>query len=116
MIRTNAIQDSFFTNQLIPAFSTLSRLDYAVLAFSHMENLNVFVFNAMIRGFLHVFAVDQGLHLSTLHLFVYAMSTVVSACAHVGALDFGLGKERHLYAMENGFDLDVYIGSALIDM
>lgn len=42
------------------------------------------------------------------------MTTVISACAHLGALD--LGKEVHLYLMLNGFDMDVYIGSALIDM
>nr|KYP72543.1 Pentatricopeptide repeat-containing protein At1g06145 family [Cajanus cajan] len=42
------------------------------------------------------------------------MTTVISACAHLGALD--LGKEVHLYLMLHGFDLDVYIGSSLIDM
>ncbi|XP_075512504.1 pentatricopeptide repeat-containing protein At1g06143 [Primulina tabacum] len=42
------------------------------------------------------------------------MATVISACAHLGALD--QGKEMHLYVMNNRFDLDVYIGSALIDM
>ncbi|XP_061363505.1 pentatricopeptide repeat-containing protein At1g06143 [Gastrolobium bilobum] len=42
------------------------------------------------------------------------MTTVISACAHLGALD--LGKEVHLYLMLNGFELDVYIGSSLIDM
>ncbi|XP_019450357.1 PREDICTED: pentatricopeptide repeat-containing protein At1g06145-like [Lupinus angustifolius] len=42
------------------------------------------------------------------------MTTVISACAHLGALD--LGKEVHLYLMLNGFDIDVYIGSSLIDM
>ncbi|XP_050204704.1 pentatricopeptide repeat-containing protein At1g06143 [Mercurialis annua] len=42
------------------------------------------------------------------------MATVFSTCAHLGAL--GLGMEIHLYAMQNGFDLDVYIGSSLIDM
>ncbi|RDX78559.1 Pentatricopeptide repeat-containing protein, partial [Mucuna pruriens] len=42
------------------------------------------------------------------------MSTVISSCAHLGALD--LGKEVHHYLMLHGFDLDVYIGSSLIDM
>ncbi|KAI7987850.1 Pentatricopeptide repeat-containing protein [Camellia lanceoleosa] len=42
------------------------------------------------------------------------MATVISACAHIGALD--LGKEIHLYVMQNEFDLDVYLGSALVDM
>lgn len=42
------------------------------------------------------------------------MATVISACAHLGALD--KGKEMHMYIMEAEFDVDVYIGSALIDM
>ncbi|PPS00196.1 hypothetical protein GOBAR_AA20460 [Gossypium barbadense] len=42
------------------------------------------------------------------------MASVISACAHLGALD--TGKEIHDYLMLNFFDLDVYIGSALIDM
>lgn len=42
------------------------------------------------------------------------MSTVISACAHLGALD--IGKEVYLYLMLHEFDLDVYIGSSLIDM
>ncbi|KAG8387382.1 hypothetical protein BUALT_Bualt02G0015500 [Buddleja alternifolia] len=42
------------------------------------------------------------------------MATVISACAHLGALD--QGKEMHSYVMQYGFDIDVYIGSALIDM
>ncbi|CAK9140641.1 unnamed protein product [Ilex paraguariensis] len=41
-------------------------------------------------------------------------ATVISVCAHIGVLD--LGNQTHLYVIHNGFDLDVYIGSALIDM
>ncbi|KAH6821675.1 basic helix loop helix DNA-binding superfamily protein [Perilla frutescens var. hirtella] len=42
------------------------------------------------------------------------MVTVISACAHLGALE--KGKEMHLYVMRTKSDIDVYIGSALIDM
>lgn len=42
------------------------------------------------------------------------MSTIISACAHLGVLD--LGKEIHLYVIQSQFYFDVYIGSALIDM
>ncbi|KAK2415925.1 pentatricopeptide repeat-containing protein, chloroplastic [Trifolium repens] len=42
------------------------------------------------------------------------ITTVISACAHLGAL--GLGKDVHFYLMVNGFGIDVYIGSTLIDM
>ncbi|RHN45812.1 putative tetratricopeptide-like helical domain-containing protein [Medicago truncatula] len=43
-----------------------------------------------------------------------AITTVISACAHLGAL--GFGKEVHFYLMVSGFGIDVYIGSSLIDM
>ncbi|KAI3450915.1 hypothetical protein Pfo_007580 [Paulownia fortunei] len=42
------------------------------------------------------------------------MATVISACAHLGALD--RGKEMHLHILQTRFNIDVYIGSALIDM
>ncbi|XP_072967122.1 pentatricopeptide repeat-containing protein At1g06143 [Typha angustifolia] len=42
------------------------------------------------------------------------MTTTISACAHLGALE--VGRELHLFATLNGFTLDVYIGSALVDM
>ncbi|KAK6126939.1 hypothetical protein DH2020_039317 [Rehmannia glutinosa] len=44
----------------------------------------------------------------------FTITTVISACAHLGALD--RGKEMHLYIMQTRTDVDVYIGSALIDM
>ena len=53
--------------------------------------------------------IDKGMILDEV-----TMTTVISACAHIGALE--LGKEVHLYLMLNGFNLDVYIGSSLIDM
>ncbi|CAM8909784.1 unnamed protein product [Rhodiola kirilowii] len=42
------------------------------------------------------------------------MVTAISACAHLGALD--LGKEIHFSALQNGYHIDVFFGSALIDM
>lgn len=42
------------------------------------------------------------------------ITTVISACVHLGALS--LGKEVHFYLMVNGFGIDVFIGSSLIDM
>ncbi|GER50724.1 pentatricopeptide repeat-containing family protein [Striga asiatica] len=42
------------------------------------------------------------------------MATVISACAHLGALQRGM--EMHLYAAREYLNLDVYVGSALIDM
>ncbi|KNA16132.1 hypothetical protein SOVF_091990 [Spinacia oleracea] len=43
-----------------------------------------------------------------------ALATVISCCAHLGALD--LGKKIHFYIVREGISLDVYVGSALVDM
>ncbi|ERN12723.1 hypothetical protein AMTR_s00043p00047620 [Amborella trichopoda] len=42
------------------------------------------------------------------------MPTVISACAQLGVLD--LGRDIHKYVSQNSFNLDVFIGSSLIDM
>ncbi|KAL3741778.1 hypothetical protein ACJRO7_017276 [Eucalyptus globulus] len=43
-----------------------------------------------------------------------SIAAVISACAHLGTLD--AGKEIHHYAMQHRFCIDVYIGSALVNM
>ncbi|PWA98750.1 pentatricopeptide repeat-containing protein [Artemisia annua] len=42
------------------------------------------------------------------------MATVISACAHIGAFD--IGKKIHVFIKNHRFNIDFYIGSALIDM
>ncbi|TQE13762.1 hypothetical protein C1H46_000769 [Malus baccata] len=119
MIKTNAIQDSFFTNQLITAFSTFSRLDYAVLAFTQMENPNVFVYNAMIRGFVHCDHPFQALncYINMLRDMVlpssYTFSPLIKACTSLSALR--VGESVHCHIWRNGFGSHVFVQTALID-
>ncbi|KAF6139822.1 hypothetical protein GIB67_009669 [Kingdonia uniflora] len=42
------------------------------------------------------------------------MSSVLSACAHLGS--FEMGRKTHNYLKQNRFDINVYIGSALVDI
>ncbi|KAG6491108.1 pentatricopeptide repeat-containing protein At1g06143-like [Zingiber officinale] len=42
------------------------------------------------------------------------MTTAISACAHLGALN--VGRELHLYSMSNKLNFSVHLGSALVDM
>ncbi|KAF6147195.1 hypothetical protein GIB67_025467, partial [Kingdonia uniflora] len=42
------------------------------------------------------------------------MFSVLSVCAHLGSLE--MGRKTHNYLMQNRFDINVYIGSALVDM
>ncbi|KAF6145624.1 hypothetical protein GIB67_018730 [Kingdonia uniflora] len=42
------------------------------------------------------------------------ISSVLSACAHLDSLE--MGRKMYNYLMQNRFDINVYIGSALVDM
>ncbi|KAF6140771.1 hypothetical protein GIB67_035198 [Kingdonia uniflora] len=42
------------------------------------------------------------------------MFSVLSVCAHLGSLE--MGRKTHNYLMQNRFDINVYIGSALVDI
>ncbi|XP_062024987.1 pentatricopeptide repeat-containing protein At1g06143 [Rosa rugosa] len=120
MMKTNTIQDSFFTNQLITACSSLSRLDHAALAFSHIQNPNVFVYNAMIKAFVHCGHPFQGLgcYVNMLRNGVfptsYTFPSLIKACASVSVM--GFGEAVHGCVWKSGFDSHVFVQTALIDL
>lgn len=119
MIKTNADQDCFLVNQYISACSTFSRIDYAVLAFTQMENPNVFVYNAMIRGFVRCFHPTKALecYIEMLRAKVmptsYTFSSLIKACSSVSSLGFGEAVQCHIW--RNGFSSHVFVQTALID-
>ncbi|KAL6217512.1 hypothetical protein ACLB2K_010729 [Fragaria x ananassa] len=120
MIKTNTIQDSFFTNQLITAASSLSRLNHAALAFSHIQNPNAFVYNAMIKASVHCGHPFHGLlcFINMLRNRVFPTSytypSLIKACASVSVMGFGEGVHGRVW--KTGFDSHVYVQTALIDL
>lgn len=120
MIKNNAIQDCFFMNQFITACSTLCRTDYAVQAFTQMDYPNVFVFNAMVRGFVHCSRPIQALqfYLDMLRARIcptsYTFSSVIKGCTLLSALGFGESVHGHIWRI--GFKSHVFVQTALIDL
>ncbi|KAI3929828.1 hypothetical protein MKX01_025996 [Papaver californicum] len=107
-------------NTLIDGYSKLGEVDSATSLFSQMPARDLISWTTIItcyarnkryREAIQVFKDMKNAGFSPDEV---TMATVISACAHIGALE--LGKELHRYIMNNGFCLDVYIGSALIDM
>jgi pentatricopeptide repeat protein len=119
MIKTDADQDCFLVNQYISACSTFSRIDYAVLAFTQVQNPNVFVYNALIRGFVRCFHPTKALecYMEMLRAKVmptsYTFSSLIKACSSVSALGFGEAVQCHIW--RNGFSSHVFVQTALID-
>lgn len=44
----------------------------------------------------------------------FSIASVLPACANLGTLDHG--KELHAYAIQSGFESDVFVGSCLVDL
>ncbi|XP_028806340.1 pentatricopeptide repeat-containing protein At1g06143 [Neltuma alba] len=107
-------------NTMIDGYTRSRNFKSAELLFNQMPSRDIISWTTM----MICYSQNQRFHdvISLFHGMIYsgftpddvAMTTVIAACAHLGALD--IGKEVHLYVMQNGFDLDVYMGSALIDM
>lgn len=119
MIKNNSHQDCFLMNQFITACSTSSQLDFAVLAYTQMENPNVFVHNALIRGFVQCLFPVQALefYLQMLKAGVsptsFTFSSLVKACTLASASQFG--KAIHTQIWKNGLEYHVFVQTSLID-
>ncbi|KAL5577694.1 hypothetical protein UlMin_019393 [Ulmus minor] len=120
MVKTGANQDAFFTNQFITKCTTFSRMDYAVLAFSHVDSPNVYVYNAMIKGFVRCAYPLRALecYVNMLRVNVlptsYTFSSVVKACTLLSALEFGEAVHGHIW--RTGFCSHVFVKTALVDL
>lgn len=107
-------------NTMMAAYLRSGDVESAASLFNQMPSKDVVSWTTMISGysqnkrFREAIDIFQQMKTAGVVTDEVTMATVISACAHLGSLD--LGKEMHIYAAQNGFDLDVYIGSALIDM
>lgn len=88
--------------------------------FDHMPRRDVFSWTAMIQGY-----VQHGNHSQALEFFVQmqvegirpnhiTFGTVIGACA--GLLDIEKGREVHVNIVKEGYQSDVNVGNALVDM
>ncbi|XP_026439672.1 pentatricopeptide repeat-containing protein At1g06143-like [Papaver somniferum] len=107
-------------NTLIDGYSKLGEVDSAAILFGQMPARDLISWTTMITCYARnkrcreAIQVFEDMKNAGFRPDEVTMATVISACAHIGALE--LGNELHRYVMNNGFSLDVYIGSALIDM
>ncbi|VVB16560.1 unnamed protein product [Arabis nemorensis] len=107
IIRTSHGQDAFVVFQLIRLCSTLDSVDYAYDVFRYVSNPNVYLFTAMIDGFVSSgrFADGVSLYRRMIHDSVlpdnYVITSVLKACGleecreiHAQALKLGFRSSR----------------------
>ncbi|XP_031394793.1 pentatricopeptide repeat-containing protein At3g26630, chloroplastic-like isoform X2 [Punica granatum] len=95
-------------------------LDSALEIFEGMPEKNVVSWTAMINGFVknqrlqEAFDLFRRMQLENVKPNEYTLVGLLRACIELGSLK--LGRWIHEYAVENGFRLGVFLGTALIDM
>ncbi|KAH7426734.1 hypothetical protein KP509_10G014900 [Ceratopteris richardii] len=112
--------DRFIGSSLIDTYSKCRSMEDAQCVFDHVSDKDVVIWGIIMTGYL-----DHGLNQKVLSLWHQLVANSVEfnnvvivpalkACCNLTAL--GEGKLIHICALESGFDLDMYIGSSLINM
>lgn len=107
-------------NAMIAGYGRIGDVESAVMVFDQMPVRDMVSWTAMIScysrsgRFVDAIEAYKGMKVARVVPDEVAVASVLSACAHLGSLEFG--KEVHLFAAEEGYCADVHIGSALIDM
>ncbi|KAJ8498807.1 hypothetical protein OPV22_009359 [Ensete ventricosum] len=106
---------------LVRAYADNGSIDEARRVFDEIPDKDLVAWNSMISCFCHAGLHDDALKVydrmrhSGLALDDFTVVGLLSSCAHLGALGFGV--RIHKFAEENGFlRRNVFVGNALIDM
>ncbi|KAL8465369.1 hypothetical protein ACS0TY_034753 [Phlomoides rotata] len=119
LVKSNTTQDCFLMNQYITACSNIRSIDSAILAFTHMDNPNVFVYNAIIGAFLNCFRPLEGLrhYVAMLRNGVrpssYTLPPVIKSCKVLSVV--GFGECVHGQVLRNGLGSHIHVQTALVD-
>ncbi|KAJ8644682.1 hypothetical protein MRB53_006430 [Persea americana] len=107
-------------NAMITAYAKAGDLAAAKKLFDEMPNRDVISWTSIIAGysqskrFADALSVFRDMMKAEVKPDEITVASVLSACAHLGALD--VGKKVHEYICEKNIKEDIYVGNALIDM
>ncbi|XP_043711060.1 pentatricopeptide repeat-containing protein At3g62890-like [Telopea speciosissima] len=110
-------------NSIIASNVKIGLISTARQIFDRMPQRNVISWSCMINGYmrcgkyreaLSLFREMQSLELDTVRPNEFTMSSVLSACGRLGALEHG--KWAHTYIDKCGMEMNVVLGTSLIDM
>ncbi|KAJ8769132.1 hypothetical protein K2173_000907 [Erythroxylum novogranatense] len=113
-------KNTFSWNSFIGALMKLGFLDEAARLFSCMPQPDECSWNSMVAGFAQHDLFDEALgyffrmHREDFVLNEYSFGSGLSACAGLKELRFGI--QIHGLILKSPYSLDVYMGSALIDL
>ncbi|KAJ7541386.1 hypothetical protein O6H91_10G057200 [Diphasiastrum complanatum] len=120
ILKSGFESDVIVGSALVDMYSKCGCIEHARRVFNNMHERNVVSWNAMITGYT-----QQGLGKEALALYEQmkqegvqpdnvTCAVLLNACTSIAALEQGM--ELHSHIIKSGFESDVFVGSALIDM
>lgn len=105
---------------MVAGYVKCGRLDDARHVFDKMPERNIVSWNAMVAGYAQSSRGREAIEIFRQMLPVYnnldhiTFGSILSACASV--MDLELGRQIHAYVFRTGFESNVFIGNAILDM
>lgn len=110
----------FVESALVDMYGKCGSVEDARLVFDKMPERNLVSWNAMIAAFAQNGEGEEALNVfrqvqrAGVNQNQYTLSSALSACASLAALQEG--NQVHVVSIKTGFQYDVFVGSALVDM
>ncbi|CAN0877263.1 Pentatricopeptide repeat-containing protein At2g13600 [Linum grandiflorum] len=117
---TMSVRNTFTWNSIVSTLMKLGFLDDGVRLFEAIPQPDLCSWNLMVAGFAQHDELQQALdYLTRMHrenfvLNEYSFGSGLSACA--GLKDLKMGTQLHALVLKCQYGMDVYMGSALVDM
>ncbi|KAI3514898.1 hypothetical protein L1887_13645 [Cichorium endivia] len=110
-------------NTMITGFSRSGNVNKARYLFDEMPIRNSASWSAMIASYINSNQPKKGLALFHKMLTIeklkpdhFTLCTILTACGHMGTIGLILGKSIHTFIIRNKYDLNVELGTSLINM
>ncbi|KAK9669185.1 hypothetical protein RND81_13G114600 [Saponaria officinalis] len=120
VIKTGFCSDLYANTSLVHMYCCCSSIDDARNLFDEIPERNSVCWNTFVNGYVHnrryleAFDVFRDMMRVGVELSEVTMVGILSSCANLGALEYG--RLIHEYIIRNKLTLNVYVGTALIDM
>eukprot|EP01018_Ginkgo_biloba_P026238 Gb_36365 [translate_table: standard] len=117
---TGLEQDVFLGTKLVTMYAKCGGLVDARIIFDNVPRRNLFSYNIMIGGYAKEGQCEETLKVyhqmqrAGIQPDEFTFPLILKACANLSALQ--QGKEIHYHIVRNGFESDVFVGAALVDM
>ncbi|KAJ4975385.1 hypothetical protein NE237_000491 [Protea cynaroides] len=110
-------------NTMVTGYFRLGDMEKARLVFESMPDRDLASWSAMIAGYMGLGDWERGLTLfremminEPLKPDQVTLGSILSGCAHMGSLGLLVGKSIHGFTVKNGWELNVALGTVLLDM